>query len=204
MRASLTILAVTATLLAACGGSDPAKTDAKSDAAAALPADVTAFVARAGECLSWSDEARAKGPHANASHDEMMAAWTTNKCETLAVDAAALRSANAGNPAVDAALNTAMNPPETAGTTETGATNAAATPDMGEAGLTKFLDKAKICSDSAAEMGDNEEQNAQIMQTWNEAGCPALEAETAATRQAYAGNAAVLARVSTAVEPLGY
>ncbi|CAN5459010.1 hypothetical protein BH10PSE1_BH10PSE1_27570 [soil metagenome] len=198
---TIIILAAVSAVLAACGSGS---TEPAAKAEAALPADVTAFTARAGECLSWSDEARVSGPHAGATHEEVMAAWTANKCETLADDAATLRTANADNAAAIAAITTAMTPPETAGTTETGATNAAATPATGEAGLTKFLDKAKTCSDSAAEMGDNEEQNAQIMQTWNETGCPALEAETAATKQAYAGNAAVLARVSAAVEPLGY
>jgi hypothetical protein len=204
MRAqTYTVLAAVAALLAACGSgsSEPA---AKTDAAAALPADVTTFVARAQECLSWSEEARASGPHANASHEEVMAAWTSNKCETLADDAAALRTANASNPAAIAAITTAMTPPETAGTTETGATNAVATPANGEAGLTKFLDKAKTCSDTAAEMGDNEEQNTQLMQTWNETGCPALEAETAASLQAYAGNAEVTGKIKAAVDPLGY
>jgi hypothetical protein len=201
MRAyTITVLASVAALLAACGSSEPA---AKTEAAA-LPADVTAFTARATECLSWSEEARASGPHAGATHEEVMAAWTSNKCETLADDAAALRTANAENPAAIAAITAAMTPPETAGTTETGATNAVATPANGEAGLTKFLDKAKTCTDTAAEMGDNEEQNKQLEQIWNDTGCPALEAETAASLQAYAGNAEVTGKIKAAVEPLGY
>jgi hypothetical protein len=201
MRAyTITVLASVAALLAACGSSEPA---AKTEAAG-LPADVTAFTARATECLSWSEEARASGPHAGATHEEVMAAWTSNKCETLADDAAALRTANAENPAAIAAITAAMTPPETAGTTETGATNAVATPAKGEAGLTKFLDKAKTCTDTAAEMGDNEEQNKQLEQIWNDTGCPALEAETAASLQAYAGNAEVTGKIKAAVEPLGY
>lgn len=203
MRAyTITILAAVSALLAACG--DGSAEPAAKTEGAALPADVVAFTTRAGECLSWSDEARAKGPNAGASHEAVMAAWTTNKCETLADDAAALRTANAANPAAITAISMAMNPPETAGTTETGATNAVATPANGEAGLTKFLDKAKVCSDTASEMGDNEEQNTQLMQIWAETGCPALEAETAASLQAYAGNAEVTGQIKAAVEPLGY
>lgn len=94
-----------------------------------------------------------------------------------------------------------------AGTTSTSnaaAPSAAATPANGEAGMTKFLDKAKVCSDTASEMGDNEEQNTQLMKIWADTGCPALEAETAASLQAYTGDMDATAKIKTAVEPLGY
>ena len=89
-------------------------------------------------------------------------------------------------------------------TPTSGAVSAAATPTNGEPGLTKFLDKAKVCTDTASEMGDNEEQNAELMKIWAETGCPALETETAASLQAYAGDAGATAKIKAAVEPLGY
>ncbi|WP_029416181.1 hypothetical protein [Brevundimonas bacteroides] len=185
--------------LAACGGSTE-PSNAEGDAA--LPDDVTAFVARAGECRSWSDEARASGPHADATREEVMAAWTENACETLGADAGTLRQTHADDSAAIAAIDGAMTPVE--GAAVPNSPPAAATPEMGEEGLARFISKAEQCAGFAGEAGDDAEQNTRLEGLWSEAGCQYLQAETNATRQAYAGNDAVLARVNESVAALGY
>lgn len=185
--------------LAACGGSSE---PAEAEGEAALPEDVTAFVARAAECRSWSDEARAAGPNADATREEVMAAWTENQCETLGADAGTLRQTHADDSAAIAAIDEAMTPVEGAPVPDSAP--AAATPATGEEGLARFIAKGERCSFIAGETGDDAARNAQLEESWSQAGCEFLEAETNATRQAYAGNEEVLARVNEAVAALGY
>ena len=190
-----------ASCLAACGSSNDSS---GAEAEAALPEDVATFVARANECRSWSDEARADGPNADATREQIMAAWTENACETLGADAGTLRETHAEDAAALAAIDEVMTPVDTGDAATSSSPPAAATPATGEAGLTRFISKAEQCSFFASETGDDAARNAQLEESWSEAGCEFLEAETNATRQAYASNDEVLARVNESVAALGY
>ena len=132
----------------------------------------------------------------------------THIITVLVAAAAVLAACDSGSSEPAAKADTAVAPVEAVPVAQATPTSVAAgtavTPADGEAGLTKLLDKAKVCSDTASEMGDNEEQNTELMNIWAETGCPALEAETAASLQVYSGNAEVTAKIKNAVEPLGY